>query len=139
MMKNRRTLQLTFSVVLVGLMLAGCGGPSESDLAVCDAYQNLIDAWPANSEQVKAADSAQEIWNAVTDAGEALITTSELADTVELKEAGQQAGEMAVRFFSDNSSKIINQGFIPFFSETFVGGGELRQLCKEVGNPVTVP
>ena len=89
-MKSRRTLQLTFSVVLVGLMLAGCGGPSESDLAVCDAYQHLVDVWPANSEQVQAASSAQEIWNTVTDAGEALKTISETANSNELKEAGIQ-------------------------------------------------
>jgi hypothetical protein len=138
-MNKRRTLQFAFCVGLVGLLLTGCGGPSEFDLAVCDAYQNLIDAWPANSEEVQAANSAEEIWNAVTDAGEALVTASELAESGELKEAGRQAGEKAVRFFTDNSSKIINQGFIPFFSESFVGGGELSRLCEEIGNPVTVP
>ena len=89
-MKDRITLQFVFMVALVGFLLTGCGGTSESDLAVCDAYQHLVDVWPANSEQVQAASSAQEIWNAVTDTGEALKTTSETANSNELKEAGIQ-------------------------------------------------
>ena len=138
-MKDRITLQFVFMVALVGFLLTGCGGPSESDLAVCDAYQQLVDVWPVNSEEVQAVSSAQEIWDAVTDAGEALMTTSKMAESDKLKEAGKKAGELAVRFFTENSSKIINQGFIPFFNESFVEGSELSRLCEEIGNPVVMP
>jgi hypothetical protein len=137
-MNGEIALKYTFGLVLIVLLLAGCGGAAASDVAVCDAYQQLVDVWPSNSEEVDAAGSRDEIWGAITDAGEALVTASEAADTAELGRAGQRVGEAAAGFVDRNAS-IVEQGFVPFFTEDLVAGSELSQLCEEIGEPITLP
>ena len=140
-MNSKRALHYTLSLVLFVLILAGCGGssgPSESDCAVCDAYQHLVDVWPSNSEEVDAAGSADEIYEAITDAGEALVLASEAADTTELREEGRLVGEWAASF-ADRNASLVEQGAVVFFFEDLVGGGELSQLCEEIGEPITLP
>ena len=105
-----------------------------SDVPVCDAYQQLVDVWPSNSEEVDAVDSADNLWRAITDAGEALVTASEAADTAELGQAGQRVGEMAAGFVDLNPS-IVEQGFVPFWKQD----PELSQLCEGIGEPITLP
>jgi CRISPR/Cas system-associated exonuclease Cas4 (RecB family) len=137
-MNGERALQYTFNLALIVLLLAGCGGAAASDIAVCDTYQHLVDVWPSNSEEVKAASSADEIWGAITDAGEALVTASEAADTAELREAGQQVGEAAAGF-ADSNANLVKQGFVPFFAEDLVDGSDLGLLCESIGRPITLP
>ena len=137
-MKGERVLQYTCSLVLIVLLLAGCGGVAASDVAVCKAYQDLVDVWPSTSEEVKAASSADEIWGSITDAGEALVTAGKAASTVELREAGQHVGQVAVDF-PEKNAKVVKQGFVPFFSEELVDGSELGLLCKGIEMPITLP
>ena len=137
-MNGKRSLQFIPVILLIALLLTGCGGTSAADIAVCDAYQQLVDAWPANSAEVDAAGSSDEVWEAITDAGDALITVSKAAEGPELGQAGQRVGETVSNFINSNSN-IIAQGFVPFFNENFVGGSELGQLCEEIGEPITLP
>lgn len=138
-MNGRRVLRYASVLMLVVLVLAGCGGASSSDVAVCDAYQDLVDAWPASAEEVDEASSAEEIWGPIEDAGEGLVEASEAADTPELAEAGRRVGEAAAGYYSDTESTAIAQGFIPFFTEDLIGGSELSALCEEIGRPITLP
>ncbi len=111
---------------------------SENDLAVCDAYQHLVDVWPADSEAVQAAGSAQEIYQAIEDAGVALATASQSADNPELARVGEGVGEAAVESIQmDETAQQI--GFVPFFEESHIEGEALSQLCAEMGRPVSLP
>ncbi len=129
-------------VVLLALVLAtlvGCGGgASKNDLAVCDAYQQLVDSWPADSAQVHAAGSADEIFDAIADTGQALVAASQLADDPELADAAETVGENAVKFVEGNAN-LRERGFIPFFAEHLIGGSELSQICTEIGRPISLP
>ena len=145
-MNCKRALKYTFGLVLIVLLLGACQSAatteeapavdapaaSVSDVAVCDAYQQLVDVWPSNSEEVDAVDSADNLWRAITDAGDALVTASEAADTAELGQAGQRLGEMAAGFVVRNPS-IVEQGFVPFYNKD----PELSQLCEGIGEPIT--
>jgi len=116
-------LQQTLGLTLILLLLTGCGGApvtptpeivSASDVAVCDAYQQLVDAWPTETSEIPAGVSADELWEAITNAVETLVTASEAADTAELGEAGQQLGEIVARDVDFMSAPVIELGFIPF-------------------------
>jgi len=147
-MNGKRALKYTFGLVLIVLLLGACQSaatteeaPADdepaavaSDVAVCDAYQQLVEVWPSNSEEVDAVDSPDNLWRAITDAGEALVTASEAADTAELGQAGQRVGEMAAGFVDRNPS-IVEQGFVPFYNQD----PELSQLCEGIGEPITLP
>ena len=137
-MNRERALKYTFSLVLIVLLLAGCGGVAATDIAVCDAYQYLADVWPSNSEEVSAVSSTNELWGSITEAGEALVSASKAADTEELSEAGQRAGEAAAGFAGRNAN-LVNQGFVPFFTEALVDGSDLGLLCESIGKPITLP
>jgi hypothetical protein len=137
-MSSSRPVQYTLGLILVFSLLAGCGGVAQSDITVCENYQKLVDVWPSNAEDVETAGPATEIWENITDAGEALILASESAATAELGEVGQRVGEAAVSFPEINES-LVKQGFIPFFKETFVSGSELSLMCKEIDSTITLP
>lgn len=126
-------------VLLVALAsLVGCGGASRNDLAVCDAYQQLVDSWPADSAAVDEAGSANEIYEAIEDAGQALVSASRSADNPDLADIGEAVGEATVKFIQLNDdARAI--GFIPFFDESLIGGNELSQICEEIGRPVSLP
>ena len=135
----------SLSVVLVSTLACNLveTGPttepaSENDLAVCDAYQHLVDVWPADSEAVRSAGSAQEIYQAVEDAGVALSTAGLSADDPELGQVGERVGNAAVQAiqYSDELREI---GWIDFFDESLIGGEALSQLCLEMGRPDSLP
>jgi hypothetical protein len=142
-MNNRKLNQCIFVLFLAGLLLTGCAGgianKPNKDIAVCDAYQQLIDVWPnPNNRQEKS--SADKIWGAITDAGNALVSASKDADTTDFRETGQMVGEKAVDFRKNNfSSDQIAMGFIPYFDEQLIYGEKLSSLCKSIGRPVTIP
>jgi len=125
-------------VLIVLVILSGCGGVSANDKAVCEAYQALVDVWPADSADVEAADSPDEVWEAVTSAGLVLIAASEAAETAELGAAGKLTGEAAASF-TDRNKSLVERGFIPFFNEEIIAGSGLSQLCEQIGTPVTLP
>lgn len=111
---------------------------SENDLAVCDAYQHLVDVWPADTEAVQAEGSAQEIYQAIEDAGAAVVAASQSADNPELARVGEAVGEAAVAFIQmDESARQI--GFVPFFEESQIEGEALSQLCAEIGRSISLP
>ena len=111
---------------------------SENDLAVCEAYQNLVNAWPDDSPAVKAAGSAQDIYLAIEETGAELATAGHSADNPELGQAGVNVGNAALRNIEmDEAAREI--GFVPFFDETLIGGGLLSQLCLEMGRPISRP
>ena len=111
---------------------------SEDDLAVCDAYQHLVDAWPVDSEAVHAAGSAQEVYQAIEAAGAALVTAGQSADDPELARVGERVGEAAVKFIQmDESARQV--GFVPFFEEAHIQGEALSSLCAEIGRPISLP
>jgi hypothetical protein len=149
---RRYVVDTVWSVVLamallVALFLAvGCGTlatptaepVAENDLAVCDAYQHLVDAWPVDSEAVHAAGSAQEIYQAIEAAGAALVTAGQSADDPELARVGESVGEAAVKFIQmDESARQV--GFVPFFEESHIQGEALSSLCAEIGRPISLP
>jgi hypothetical protein len=134
-MNGSRALQYTLGLALMALLLAGCGGSSSPDAAVCEAYQRLVDVWPSNSEEVAAYDSPDELWGAITDAGEALVKASEAAETAELGQAGERVGEWAATY-TDTARSIVEKGFVPLFTEDSLMR-ELSQLCEEIGEPIT--
>jgi hypothetical protein len=163
-MKGKKLLWQVMSLVLTSVFVLACGlslsAPtpvptptltpvpptstptpetvSGSDLAVCDAYQHLVDVWPADSEAVQAAKSAQEIYEAIEDAGAELVITSQSADDPELARLGEAVGEAAVEHIQmDESARQI--GFVPFFEESYIGGEVLSQLCAEMGRPISLP
>lgn len=128
--------------VLIALMLValvGCsGGASENDLAVCAAYERLVQSWPADSAQVQASESADEIYDAIAAAGQALVDASRSADNPALATVAEVIGESAVRFVESNAN-LRAQGFVPFFEESLIGGSELSQICAEIGRPISLP
>ena len=130
--------RILFAGLVVLMLLAGCGGASKNDLAVCDAYQALVDSWPADSDAVTAAGSGAEIRAAVEEAGEALVTASQSAKNPELAEVGEIVGGNAAKFFELNAD-MVESGFIPFFAEYLIGGEELSQLCADIGRPISLP
>lgn len=137
-MNKKSAVIFIYLLALMTLTLAGCGGTSAADKAVCDAYQHLVDAWPATSEEVKAASSVDEIYGNITDAGKALIAASEKADSPELAEAGKGVGENAAGFAEKNAN-LIKSGFVPFFSESLIDGSELSSLCEGIDIPIKLP
>jgi hypothetical protein len=137
-MNNKSVLISILYIALIALLLAGCGGTSAADKAVCDAYQQLVDAWPATSEEVKAATSVDEIYGKIADAGKALIAASEKADTPDLAAAGKRVGENAAGFAEKNAN-LIKSGFVPFFAENLIDGSELSQLCQGIESPIKLP
>ena len=137
-MNTKKALQVIFISGFIVFLLAGCGGTSAADKAVCDAYQQLVDVWPANSEEVKAAGVVGEIYGKITDAGKALIAASEKADTPALAVEGKRVGEY-VAGFADKNANIIKAGFVPFFAEKLVGGRELSLLCEGIEIPIKLP
>lgn len=82
--------------------------------------------------------SVEEFCEVLAEAGETLVAVSKDANTPELEEAGQRVGEAAASF-ADRNASLVEQGFVPFFEESLVGGSELRLLCEEIGRPVTLP
>jgi hypothetical protein len=132
--------KIIFTQVLIAILivLTGCGGTSGKDKAVCNTYQTLVDTWPADSETVQSAESAEAVFDKITAMGESLITVSESAKTTELGEAGISVGE-AASTFAEKNAKLIKQGFVPFFSESLIGGKRLSQLCEEIGVPIEIP
>ena len=111
---------------------------SENDLAVCDAYQDLVNAWPADSPAVKAAGSAQDIYLAIEETGAALAAAGRSADSSELGEAGVAVGNAAVKDIEmDETAREI--GFVPYFDESRIGGKLLSNLCSELGKPISYP
>jgi hypothetical protein len=132
--------KINFIVVfqLVLILVTACGGVPEQDQAVCQAYQDLIDAWPADSAEVQAAESAEAIFDSITVAGEALIVASQAANDPDIRDAGQFVGEAAASFAERNDS-LVARGFVPFFSESLVGGEELTSLCEQIEVPVSLP
>jgi hypothetical protein len=147
--KEKKLLRQVMGLVLVSAFIPACGlsrsAPtstpetvSGNDLAVCDAYQHLVDVWPADSEAVQAAKSAQEIYEAIEDAGAELTITSQSADDPELARLGEAVGEAAVEQIQmDESARRI--GFVPFFDESMIGGEALSQLCADMGRPISLP
>jgi hypothetical protein len=136
-MQSSRGTLLFLVMVLILASLPGCSQVAPADAAVCQAYQHLIDVWPSTSEEIKAASSLDEIWVPITEAGQALITASKAAHTDKLGELGQAVGEVAAGF-TDRNAKTVNQGFVPFFTETLLGGKELSGMCEQMGQPVTL-
>ena len=111
---------------------------SENDLAVCDAYQNLVNAWPADAEAVHAAGSAQDIYLAIEEAGAALAAAGHSADNSELGQVGVDVGNAAVRDIKmDETAREV--GFVPFFDADRIGGELLSRLCLEMGRPISQP
>jgi len=111
---------------------------SDNDLAVCDAYQNLVNAWPDDSPATKAAGSAQDIYLAIEETGAALATAGHSADNPELGQVGVEVGNAALRVIEmDEVAREI--GFVPFFDETMIGGELLSQLCLEMGRLISQP
>jgi hypothetical protein len=128
----------TLLFVLAALLLTACGGSSAADIAVCEAYQALVDAWPSDSDDVGANETALDIWSAVSAAGTALADAAESAGNDELREAGLEVGHWADSYFEDNQDNAIGQGFIPFFNESRTPGGEtISAQCEGIGNPIT--
>ncbi|MGD8604326.1 MAG: hypothetical protein PVF49_07125 [Anaerolineales bacterium] len=124
--------------LLMAALLTACGGSSEADLAVCDAYQVLADTWPSNPDEVTEDDTAIEIWSAVSSAATALTEAAENADNEELREAALEVGDWADSYFEDNQDSAIGQGFIPFFMESLTPGGDIiAAQCEELGSPIT--
>jgi len=137
-MHTQRTSMCLTAAALAAVLLAACGGAG-SDAAVCEAYQNLADTWPSNSEEVQAAGSATEIWDAVSDTGAALIAAAESAGREDLREAGLQVGDWAANYYENNKDYAVGDGFIPFFNESQTPGGSvISSICAEIGSPVTL-
>ncbi len=111
---------------------------SANDLAVCDAYQQLIDAWPVDSAAVNAAGSAQDIYLAIEEAGAALVDAGKSADDPDLGQIGENVGNAAVRAIELNE-EARQIGFVPFFDESWIGGEALSQLCLQIGKPISQP
>jgi len=111
---------------------------SGNDLAVCDSYQNLVNAWPGDSPAMKAAGSAQDIYLAIEESGSELATAGQSADNPELSQVGVRVGNAAVRAIEmDEAARQI--GFVPFFDEKLIRGEMLSQLCLELGRPISIP
>ena len=129
-------------VVLTALALvcAGCGSgdsASDADIAVCDAYQGLADAWPSTSEEVLGAD---DIWGSIETAAEGLIAAAETAGDTEIGAIGLAVGTNAFGYYDRQSAdSSVRQGFVPFFTERFLGAEGLASLCNEIGATVVVP
>lgn len=128
----------TFILSLVLVTIVACEQVSENDLAVCDAYQNLVNAWPADSPAVVAAGSAQDIYLAIEEAGAALATAGQSADNPELGQVGIEVGNATLRFIEVNED-VVNKGFVVFFGEGRIGGELLSQLCLEMGRSISQP
>lgn len=129
--------KLSLLFLLTTVLLTACGGPSQADLAVCDAYQALVDVWPSNSDEVSAADTAIDIWSRVAAAGVDLAAAAESAGIDELRQAAMEVGDWADSYFEDNQDNAIGQGFIPFFNESQTPGGEtISAQCEELGSPI---
>ena len=111
---------------------------SANDLAVCDAYQRLVNAWPADTPAVQAAGSAQDIYSAIEEAGATLSTAGLSADDPELGQVGEKVGNAAVRAVQ-YTEELREIGWIDFFDESLIGGEALSQLCLEMGRPVSQP
>ena len=111
---------------------------SANDLAVCDAYQRLVNAWPADTQAVQAAGSAQDIYSAIEEAGATLSTAGLSADDPELGQVGEKVGNAAVQAIQ-YPEELREIGWIDFFDESLIGGEALSQLCLEMGRPVSQP
>jgi len=135
-MKKKIVIAQFLTVVLI--VLTACARTSEEDIAVCNIYQDLVDTWPADSEAIQAAESIDAIFENITAVGKSLIAVSESANTLELGEAGKAVGE-AVSKFAEANAGLIEQGFVPFFDESLIGGETLSQLCEEIGIPIAIP
>ena len=123
---------------MTAILLTACSGSSAADIAVCQAYQGLVDAWPSSSDELDQFGSATEFWNAVSTAGEALVATAESADSDELQEASLEVGQWASTYYEDNRDSVIGQGFIPYYDENHTpGGGTISSNCEEIGTPIT--
>ena len=142
--KNFITRALLLSLVLVAIVACNSteAGPtamptpttepvSANDLAVCDAYQNLVNAWPADTSAVQAAGPAQDIYLAIEEAGAALATAGLSADDPELGQVGEKVGNAAVRAI-ELTEELRAIGWIDFFDESRIGGDALSQLCFEL-------
>jgi hypothetical protein len=130
--------KLILLFLLITASLSACGGPSEADLAVCDAYQSLVDAWPSDGDDIGANELATDIWTRVSVAAEDLLEAAEGAGIDELRQAALNAGDWADSYFEDNQDNAIGQGFIPFFNESHIPGGEtISAQCEAIGSTIT--
>ncbi|MBN2556674.1 MAG: hypothetical protein JXA97_12105 [Anaerolineales bacterium] len=138
-MQSKKSMMCLTATALAAVLLAACGGTGAADAAVCEAYQVLTDTWPSNSEEVQAAASAMDIWDAVSDTGAALIAAAESAGREDLREAGLQVGEWAANYYENNKDYAVGDGFIPFFNENQTPGGSvISSICEEIGTPITL-
>jgi len=138
-MREKTRLAYWIGLVLLALVMSACGGSGAEDAAVCEAYQGLVETWPANSEEVQAAGTAMDIWDAVAVEGNALMAAAESAGNAELREAGLAVGEWAANYYENNKDYAVGDGFVPFFNEGQTPGGDvISTICEEIGTPITL-
>jgi hypothetical protein len=78
------------------------------------------------------------VYKAIEEAGAGLMAAGPLASNPELAQFGEGVGAAAVNFIQ--LDEITRQAdFIPFFDESLIGGGELRQLCQVMGRAISTP
>ena len=112
---------------------------SPLDQAVCDAYQVLVLAWPADSAAVQAAGSADDVYQAVEAAGAALSAAGRSADDAELGRLAVDVGDAAVLAIVELSDDLREIGWIDFFDSERIGGDVLGRLCLEKGTIIFYP